>query len=64
MEMNRDQFEKLTVTAQQEQKQKLSKQWDNSSKWDQLNRRLGVQAKPSQFPLVQYKPPEDMVIKY
>jgi len=25
MEMNRDQFEKLTVAAQQEQKQKLSK---------------------------------------
>lgn len=34
MEMNRDQFEKLTVSAQQEQKQKASKQKEFGSKWD------------------------------
>ena len=52
MEMSRDQFEKLTVQAQQEQKQRASKQKDIESKWDSLNRKLRIEAKPSQFPLV------------
>ena len=47
MEINRDQFEKLTVVAQQEQKQKVSKVKENASKWDLLNRRLGIEAAPS-----------------
>jgi len=47
MEMSRDQFEKLTVQAQQEQKQRLAKQKDIESKWDSLNRKLRVEAKPS-----------------
>jgi len=47
MEMSRDQFEKLTVQAQQEQKQRASKQKDIESKWDSLNRKLRIEAKPS-----------------
>ena len=58
MEMNRDQFEKLTVQAQQEQRQRQQRQKDNQSKWDQLNRKHRVEQKPSIFPLVLYKPPE------
>lgn len=58
MEMNRDQFEKLTVQAQQEQRQKAQKLKDNQAKWDALNRKHKVEAKPSIFPLVLYKPPE------
>ena len=58
MEMNRDQFEKLTVQAQQEQRLKQQKLKDNQAKWDALNRKHKVEAKPSIFPLVLYKPPE------
>ena len=47
MEINREQFEKLTVAAQQEQKQKASKIKENASKWDLLNRRLGIEETPS-----------------
>lgn len=47
MEINRDQFEKLTVAAQQEQKQKANRIKENASKWDLLNRRLGVEETPS-----------------
>ena len=64
MEINRDQFEKLTVAAQQEQKQKANKVKENASKWDLLNRRLGIEAAASQFPLIQYKPPEGFEGKY
>ena len=64
MEMNRDQFEKLTVAAQQEQKQKVNKQKENASKWELLNRRLGVDEPKPYFPLIQYKPPEDFESKY
>ena len=54
MEMSRDQFEKLTVAAQQEQKQKASRMKENASKWEALNRKLRIEETPSQFPLVQY----------
>ena len=64
MEMNRDQFEKLTVAAQQEQKQKANRQKENAVKWEVLNRRLGVDEPKSQFPLIQYKPPEGFESKY
>ena len=42
MEMNRDQFEKLTVQAQQEQKARVSKMKDIESKWDSLNSKLRI----------------------
>lgn len=54
MEMSRDQFEKLTVAAQQEQKQKANRMKENASKWEALNRKLRIEETPSQFPLVQY----------
>ena len=58
MEMSREQFEKLTVAAQHDQKQKALKQKEQAQKWEMLNRRAGVEETKSQFPLVQYKPPE------
>ena len=64
MEMNRDQFEKLTMQATQEQKQRQQKQKENESKWDRLNTHLRITAKPSQFPLIQYKPPEGFEEKW
>ena len=58
MEINREQFEKLTQQGQQEQKARTQKQADTKSKWEKLQRKYRVPEEPSQFPLVQYKPPE------
>ena len=52
MDMNRDQFEKLTVAAQHDQKQKATKQREQAAKWEMLNNRLGIEETKSQFPLV------------
>jgi hypothetical protein len=58
MEINREQFEKHTQSGQQEAKQKRAKQSDLKTKWDVLHKKTGVKEEPSQFPLIQYKPPE------
>lgn len=58
MEINRDQFEKITSQAQQEAKAKKAKQQDIKQKWDALHRKYKVEEVPSKFPLVQYQPPE------
>lgn len=52
MDMNREQFEKLTVAAQNDQKQKAAKQREQAAKWEMLNNRLGIEETKSQFPLV------------
>ena len=52
------------MAAQQDQKQKQTKQQDNTAKWDMINKKLGVEEAESQFPLVQYKPPEGFESKY
>ena len=64
MDMNREQFDKLTKAAQQEEKQRKAKQRENANKWELLNRRLGVEEPQPQFPLVQYRPPEGFEGKY
>lgn len=58
MEMNRDQFEKLTVQAQGEQRQKAQRHKEIQSKWDMLNRKHRIEPSPPIFPLTFYKPPE------
>ena len=58
MEINRDSFERHTQTGQQESKQKKQRQQDLKSKWEALHSKHGIKEEPSQFPLVQYKPPE------
>jgi hypothetical protein len=58
MEMSRDQFEKLTVSAQQEQRQRQQRQKDIGRKWEQMGNRHNVEQMQPYFPLVQYKLPE------
>jgi len=52
MEINKDQFEKLTTAGQQEARQKKARQVELKSKWDALHRKFNVKEEPSQFPLV------------
>ena len=52
MEINKDQFEKLTTAGQQEARQKKTRQVELKSKWDALYRKFNVKEEPSQFPLV------------
>ena len=57
MELNREQFEKLTAQAQQEQRTLSAQQLERDSKWERLHSKYRVPVTPSQFPLIQYKPP-------
>jgi len=52
MELNRDQFDKLTSQSQQEAKLKKQRQNELKSKWEILSRRTGVAETQSKFPLV------------
>lgn len=47
MEINRDQFEKITAQGQQEAKVKKAKQQEMKSKWDMLHRKYKVEETPS-----------------
>lgn len=57
MEFNRDQFEKITVQAQQEARSKATRQKESENKWAKLNKKLNVAEEPPLFPLIQFKPP-------
>ena len=59
MELNKAKFEQLSNNGTNEEKQKKTKQADMKSKWDALYRKHKMEEPPSQFPLVQYKPPAD-----
>ncbi len=52
MELNKDMFERISQTAQQDLKQKKSKQVDMKQQWQILHRKHGVAEPESQFPLV------------
>jgi hypothetical protein len=52
MEINREQFEKLTQQGQQEQKTRNQKDAETKAKWEKLQRKYRVEEVPSQFPLV------------
>jgi serine/threonine-protein phosphatase 2A regulatory subunit B' len=59
MELNKAKFEQLSSSGTNEEKQRKQKQADSKAKWDALCRKHKIEEPVSQFPLVQYKPPED-----
>ena len=59
MDLNQEQFERLSTSNQADKKSQKSRHEELQSKWEILHKKHKVDEPVSQFPLVQFKPPAD-----